>query len=69
MNERRKYIADLVDAGGPLPTQYDEVNRWANELFASLDAGATGPHEIEDLRRIFTPAHSPETMHGMAYLT
>ena len=68
MNVCRAYLESLVEAGGPLPTQYAEANQWANDLYARVDAGEINADSIDELRQIFSPAHSSITMHGMAHL-
>lgn len=61
------YASDLVNRGGPDPSEYAEVDDWIRQFYAATDAGRLNGETLSAIRRAMASILSPDTMHGWAY--
>jgi len=59
-----RLIRDLVEAGGPQPSQYPMLHIWFHDIMQRYSLGELTPEDIAELRASFGDAGSPSTMQG-----
>ena len=67
MQHHLDYLRELVGKGGPDVADYYDLDAWLIEISEQAKAGQLRQDEIRQLREVFGPALSLETMQGFVY--
>ncbi len=59
-----KYIKSLVEQGGPMPSQYEELNLWFQGIGEQVRAGIITRNQIRTMWTDFGEAFSTDTLQG-----
>lgn len=65
MQPEQEYITSLVDQGGPMPSQYEELNLWFQGIGEQVRAGSITRKQIRTMWTAFGEAFSMDTMQGL----
>jgi hypothetical protein len=61
------YIKALIQAGGPDPNDYDDLNAWIEELRIRRLSGEVQDESLALLVKCLDPVFSPQSMQGFAF--
>lgn len=67
MQHHLEYLRELVGKGGPDVDDYYDLDAWLIEISEQAKTGRLNQEEIRQLREVFGPSLSLETMQGFVY--
>lgn len=61
------YVKSLIQAGGPNPDDYDDLDAWIEELRIRRQSGEVQDENLAILVKCLEPIFSPQSMQGFAF--